>query len=130
MNCSTIHEKLVFEEETRGSIFAEFDLPYLPGTARHTLEQVGEQLNLHPRNQYNHFQVNLPSDVEEEINEPIFEVCELPDLPNAAEGNKNISVRLSDQRVTRLQNACIWIRDHLQAVVEFLRLKLGCQKNF
>ncbi|GFT48199.1 hypothetical protein NPIL_472721 [Nephila pilipes] len=107
MNYSPISDKLVDEEETRESIFVEFELPNLPGTARRTLEQVGEQLNLHPRNQYNHFQVNLLSDVEEEINEPIFEECELPDLPNVVEGNKKISPEVSNQSVTRPQNVCI-----------------------
>ncbi|GFT06569.1 hypothetical protein NPIL_257771 [Nephila pilipes] len=112
MNCFPIPTELVDEEETRESIFMEFEFPELPSAAWGTLLQVGEQLNLHPRIRNNRSRHNLQTVGVEEINQSTFEEGQSPDL-----------------HVVRPQTTCIRIRDHLRTVVEFLRLKLGCQKN-
>ncbi|GFT71901.1 hypothetical protein NPIL_605331 [Nephila pilipes] len=111
MNCFPIPTELVDEEETKESIFMEFQFPELPRAAWGTLLQVGEQLDLHPRIRNNRSRHNLQTVGVEEINQSTFEECQSPDL-----------------HVLRPQTTCIRIRDHLHAVVEFLSLKLGCQK--
>ncbi|GFT98577.1 hypothetical protein NPIL_232811 [Nephila pilipes] len=124
LNCFPIHTELADEEETKESIFEEIEVPGFPDTT-----QVSEQLGWHSQNRSIRTRNDLQTD-EEETRQTIFEECQFLDLSNAVQGGKVTSANVRDERVLRPQNTCIRIREPLRRVVKFLRLKLGCQKQF